>query len=133
MQNFIDAANVAVPFNAVGDVANVPAIPVGLTDKVHVADEAAAVIKPADTRSRIEQLVAERKVWEIGACYKSNVELYALLGKCYAFYAELSGNAKESVAARKVLNEVLSAKGYSFNESTHVRIPLKMTDDSGRR
>jgi len=122
MQTQINSQDQVVTTNVVAAAAvadAVAAFTVGLNDSVQVAP-AKTEAKPAvGTRERIAALVAERKVWEIGAFYKSNVELYALLGKCYALYAELSGNTKEAKAARIVLNEVISTKGYTFNESTH--------------
>jgi hypothetical protein len=125
-------ANVAVIENAAVVVAaavanaavSVPAVAVGLNDKVHVAAANDAVAKPVDVRGRIEQLVAERKDWQHGAYVKSNEQLYALLGKCYGFYFDLRGNDKETKAAREVLNGEISKKGYSFNEGTHMLTKL---------
>jgi hypothetical protein len=93
------------------NAAAVATVTVGLTDKVHVA--------PVDVRTRIKQLIAERKVWQEGAFVKSNVELYALLGKCYALYFDLRGNDKDTKAAREVLTNEIAEKGYSFSEGTH--------------
>jgi hypothetical protein len=94
-------------------------IAVGSTDKVHAAPAVSAAVAPADVRTRIAALIAERKVWQLGAFAKSNAELYALLGKCYAFYFDLRGNDKDAKAAREVLNAEMAAKAYRFNEGTH--------------
>ena len=101
-------------------------ITVGSNDKVVAATATASkkASKPATTSERIMQLVAERKAWELGAYVKSNEQLYAVLGKCYAFYFDLSGNSKEANAARMELNAVINKKGYSFNEGTHVLTKL---------
>jgi hypothetical protein len=118
MQNQATVANVVVASSsnvtAVVDQDNAAAVAtvtVGLTDKVHVA--------PVDVRTRIKQLIAERKVWQEGAFVKSNVELYALLGKCYALYFDLRGNDKDAKAAREVLNNEIAEKAYTFSEGTH--------------
>lgn len=103
---------------------NKAAVVVGKNDKVAIATESKTASKPLSTSERIKQLVAERKVWEHGAYVKSNEQLYALLGKCYAFYFDLRGNDKEAKAAREELNTVISTKGYSFNEGTHVLAKL---------
>ena len=84
-----------------------------------VAPATPAAVAPVDVRTRIAALIAERKVWQHGAFVKCNVELYALLGKCYAFYFELRGNDKDAIAARAVLNAELAEKAYSFSEGTH--------------
>jgi hypothetical protein len=99
--------------------AAVATVTVGLTDKVHAAPATPAAVAPVDVRTRIKQLIAERKVWQDGAFAKSNVELYALLGKCYALYFDLRGNDKDTKAAREVLNNEIAEKGYSFSEGTH--------------
>jgi hypothetical protein len=118
MQTQATVANVVVASSsnvtAVVDQDNAAAVAtvtVGLTDKVHVA--------PVDVRTRIKQLIAERKVWQEGAFVKSNVELYALLGKCYALYFDLRGNDKDAKAAREVLNNEIAEKAYTFSEGTH--------------
>ena len=103
---------------------NKAAVVVGKNDKVEIAAESKKASKPVSTSERIKQLVAERKVWEHGAYVKSNEQLYAVLGKCYAFYFDLRGNDKEAKAAREELNTVISTKGYSFNEGTHVLTKL---------
>ena len=103
---------------------NKAAVAVGKNDKVAIAPESKKTSKPLSTSERIKLLVAERKVWEHGAYVKSNEQLYALLGKCYAFYFDLRGNDKEAKAAREELNTVISTKGYSFNEGTHVLTKL---------
>ena len=99
-------------------------ITVGSNDKVKVAATSTKASKPVTTSERIKQLVAERKAWELGAYVKSNEQLYAVLGKCYAFYFDLRGNSKEASTARDELNAVISKKGYSFNEGTHVLTKL---------
>ena len=99
-------------------------ITVGSNDKVVAATASNAASKPVTTSERIKQLVAERKAWELGAYVKSNEQLYAVLGKCYAFYFDLRGNSKEANAARIELNAVIDKKGYSFNEGTHVLTKL---------
>ena len=101
------------------DTAAPATIAVGSTDKVQAAPAANAVVTAVDIRTRIQQLVAERKVWQHGAFVKSNVELYALLDKCYALYFDVRGNDKDAKAAREVMNAEIAAKGYSFNEGTH--------------
>ena len=101
------------------DTAAPATIAVGSTDKVQAAPAANAVVTAVDIRTRIQQLVAERKVWQHGAFVKSNVELYALLDKCHALYFDVRGNDKDAKAAREVTNAEIAAKGYSFNEGTH--------------
>lgn len=126
MQNQATVANVVVASSsnvaAVVDQDNAAAVAsviVGLTDKVHAAPAATAAVAPVDVRTRIAALIAERKVWQDGAFAKSNVELYALLGKCYALYFDLRGNDKDTKAAREVLTNEIAEKGYSFSEGTH--------------
>lgn len=131
MQNQIaNATVVTTSTNAAAAVQNdtvapVATIAVGLNDKVHTTAANDATNKPVvDVRTRIKQLIAERKQWQDGAFYKSNNELYALLAKCYAFYFDLHGNDKETKAAREVLNAEIEAKAYSFNEGTHTLTKL---------
>lgn len=107
-------------------VATTAAIAVGKNDKVTVAanDAAKDAVRPVDIRTRIEQLVAERETWQHGVYVKSNEQLYALLGKCYALYFDLRGNDKEAKAARAVLEDEISKKRYHFNEGTHMLTKL---------
>lgn len=141
MQNQATVANVVVASSsnvaavAQNDAATVATISVGLNDSVKVAPASPvaaapvtpaavapatpAAVAPVDVRTRIAELIAERKVWQHGAFVKSNMELYALLGKCYAFYFDLRGNDKDAKAARAVLNAELAEKAYSFSEGTH--------------
>ena len=118
MQNQAQVQEQVVSFNAAA------AIAVGLNDSVKAAPANTTDSKPVDVRTRIAALIAERKVWQHGAFVKSNVELYALLGKCYAFYFDLRGNDKDAKTAREVLNAEMAAKAYSFSESTHVLTKL---------
>jgi hypothetical protein len=123
MQNQIANAAAVSSTNAAVVVQNDTVAPativVGLNDSVKVAPANTAAVTPADVRTRIAELIAERKVWQHGAFVKSNVELYALLDKCYAFYFDVRGNDKDAKAAREVMNAEIAAKGYRFNEGTH--------------
>lgn len=100
----------------------IAAVSVGKNDKVLI--EGLDSNEKKTTKARIEALVVERKAWEYGAYKKSNEQLYALLGECYSFYFELSGNEKEAKQARKELEDVLRSAGYRFNEGTHVLTKL---------
>lgn len=114
-----ELVNNAVIGNGVAIADAVAAMTVGLNDSVQLTTASNDEKKAVTVRERIAALVAERKVWEHGAFYKSNVELYALLGKCYALYAELSGSGNEAKEARAVLKEEYSKLGYKFSDSTH--------------
>ena len=94
------------------------AIAVGKNDKVLVAPFVTPT--PAAARARVLELVAARKAWEVGAYVASNNELYAILGKCYAFYFDLRGNDKDSKAARAELDDLMCKTGYSFKQDTHM-------------
>ena len=102
------------------------AIVVAKNDKVSAAPSVAPFVTPtpAATRARVLELVAARKAWEIGTYVASNNELYAILGKCYAFYFDLRGNDKAAKAARAELDDVMCKTGYSFKQETHMLTKL---------
>ena len=110
-----DSVNVAPAAPA---AAVAPAAPVA-APVAAAAPAANAAATPVSIRTRIQRLVAERKVWQHGAFVKSNEQLYALLDKCYALHDELRGNDKDAKAAREVLNAEMAEKAYHFNEGTH--------------
>ena len=99
-------------------------ITVGKNDTLKIAVDSKMAAKPVTTTARIKALVDDRKAWEHCAYVKSNEQLYAVLGDCYALYFDLRGADKETKAARAELDELCKQKGYRFNEGTHVLTKL---------
>lgn len=73
------------------------------------------------TASAIEQLVAEREVWEQTAFRTSNEQLYALLQRCYGLYKAMEGGSAQAAALRSGLRDYINLKGLSthFNKTSH--------------
>lgn len=92
---------------------------VGLTDTANAVSESKAVYGYEGIYKQIDQLVAEREMWEQGALRTSNEQLYALLAKCYSFYKEMCGKSATSLALRSGIASYIEKKGYRFAESTH--------------
>ena len=88
-------------------------------------------LSPAGMAEQLEQIVAERKAWELGSYKKSNEQLYAVLERCLLMYAEV----KNSKTLRERLNIMLTDRGIAFNSGTNTltKIVRLVFGDCGRR
>jgi hypothetical protein len=68
----------------------------------------------------LDQLSAARAVWEEGTLKSSNDELYAILERCYAVFAEM----KDDTAKRRLLNALLTDRNMKPRTSTSLGLKV---------
>lgn len=68
----------------------------------------------------LDQIAASRAVWEEGTLKASNDELYAILERCFAVFAEM----KEDTAKRRSLNSLLTDRSMKPRTSTSLGLKV---------
>lgn len=70
--------------------------------------------------STLDGIIAQRIDWENNEYARSNAKLYCILTKCYEVFQNMNGLDDESRVCHSVFKRVCTAKGYTFNDSTHL-------------
>ena len=68
----------------------------------------------------LNTLITQRQDWEAGAYKQANTELYAILEKCGAIYAELKADKKST----RAFNAIAEEQGIKFNKGTSLALKI---------
>ncbi len=70
--------------------------------------------------STLDAIIAQRIDWENNEYARSNAKLYCILTECYEVFQNMNGLDDESRVCQSAFKRVCTAKGYTFNDSTHL-------------
>ena len=68
----------------------------------------------------LDDLISERKDWEVNEYLRSNERLYSILTNCYSIFQSLKGTSKEARLVRKSFKNYMASTGFSEFESDHL-------------
>jgi len=75
----------------------------------------------------LDQLISDRKSWEVEELARSNQRLYSILQSCYVLFQSMNGIKTEQQAIKQAFNKYCISQGWNFKESTHLMVKIVRT------